>query len=375
MKKTGRAIFLAVAAMLCCTFGTAFAADPEPNSEDDFEFFVNDDFTEITITGYKGTREDVVIPESIQDVPVVRIAQGAFRGKNITSLYVPGVKEIGRYAFADCEDLHIVVILSGIVGDESFRGCGWHYNGGYLWLGSNCTIGKNAFAKSCFTDIEFSSYGSCTLSPRAFSGCRNLKSITLPEGLKVIPNDCFSSCGKLTEVHLPSTLKVIGREAFRDCPIPSVDVPEGVVFAGAFAFFSDAITSLSLPKSLKWVQADLSEGDRGKHAFIYGDNIQSVSIPEGLELCVLDYVAGWANEDDPYELSSTAKGIIGGEAISKSIKLQKQLAAAKTTVFRASTYKSIREDEYMKLREELLKAGLSEEETKTFFAENRWDRQ
>ncbi|MCR5620471.1 MAG: leucine-rich repeat domain-containing protein [Treponema sp.] len=385
MKKTGRAIFLAVAAMLCCTFGTAFAAGAEPNSEDDFEFSVNDDFTEITITKYTGTRTDVVIPASIQDVPVVHIGSNAFSNNNrITSVVIPeGVKEIAdgdagyaRGAFAGCGNLRSVTLPSGIyIGTSAFQHC-WVLE--TVVLGKNSTIGKSAFymmipSRSALKRIDIPE--GCTLRECAFYNCGKLEAVALPEGLKIIPKECFYGCEKLKDVNLPSTLKVIGRCAFWDCPLPSVDVPEGVMYIGDHAFRSDAFTSLSLPKSLKWVQTDLSEGDRGKHAFIYGDNIQSVSIPEGLELCVLDYVAGWANEDDPYELSSTAKGIIGGEAISKSIKLQKQLAAAKTTVFRASTYKSIRENEYMKLHEELLKAGLSEEETTAFFAENRWDRQ
>ena len=123
MKKTGRAIFLAVAAMLCCTFGTAFAAGAEPNSEDDFEFSVNDDFTEITITGYTGTRTDMVIPASIQDVPVVHIGSNAFSNNNrITSVVIPeGVKEIAdrvwqgtKGAFAWCSNLQSVTLPAGI---------------------------------------------------------------------------------------------------------------------------------------------------------------------------------------------------------------------------------------------------------------------
>ena len=61
-----------------------------PNSGDDFEWKINEDFTEITITKYKGRRKDVVIPATIQDVPVVCIGKDAFYDNNITSFSAAG---------------------------------------------------------------------------------------------------------------------------------------------------------------------------------------------------------------------------------------------------------------------------------------------
>lgn len=373
MKKTGRAIFLAVAAMLCCTFGTAFAADPEPNSEDDFEFSVNDDFTEITITGYTGTRTDVVIPASIQDVPVVRIDKRAFQGKSITSLYVPeGVKELAEGpdsgAFFNCDYLQSVTLPAGIyIGEKSFMFCDALET---VVLGENSTIGKQAF-ESCSSLKSIDIPTGCTLRSGAFTCCENLESVVLPEGLKIISNECFYGCRKLADVDFPSTLKAIGSKAFDDCPIPSVDVPEGVIYIGRTAFNSGAITSLSLPKSLKWI------GTKWGEDFICGDNIQAVTVPEGLKLFAIDDCTPYGS--DPREYSSDARKIIQGAAISKSIKLQKQLATIETVVLEETGdgyYNYNNQEKYFRffnhnkeLFDDFLKAGLSEKEAKDFFAD------
>ena len=394
MKKTGRAIFLAVAAMLCCTFGTAFAAGAEPNSEDDFEFSVNDDFTEITITGYTGTRTDMVIPASIQDVPVVHIGSNAFSNNNrITSVVIPeGVKEIAdrvwqgtKGAFAWCSNLQSVTLPAGIyIGEASFSYCRSLET---VVLGENSTIGEEAF-ESCSSLKSIDIPKGCTLRTRAFEKCENLESVVLPEDLKVIPDECFSGCKKLAGVTVPSSLKAIGSEAFYGCPIPSVDVPDGVIYMGAYAFYPEAITSLSLPKSLKWVVSKKYRDEAGhpyhyEEAFIWvGDNIRAITIPEGLKLFVLKRDS-WNSKS--HEYSSDAREIIKGAAIDKSIKLQKQLAALETTVIdacKASGYHTynynnrelslIAFNHNKELFDDLLKAGLSEEEAKTLFYDNNW---
>lgn len=54
----------------------------------------------LTITGYKGAETDVVIPESIMDMPVVGIASNAFSAAKYTSVTVPDcVETIGASAF------------------------------------------------------------------------------------------------------------------------------------------------------------------------------------------------------------------------------------------------------------------------------------
>ena len=46
------------------------------------------------------------------------------------------------------------------------------------------------------------------------SGCSNLESVKIPEGVTEIKANAFNNCQKLTTVNLPSTLKTIGNKAF-----------------------------------------------------------------------------------------------------------------------------------------------------------------
>ena len=295
------------------------AASTEPNSEEDFDWSVNDELTEITITKYKGTREDVVIPATIQDVPVVAIGGRAFNcNSNITSIIIPeGVKRIEGGAFSSCYYLSSFSLPKGIViGGGAFHGCDF----------SSIVIPEGA-----------------TLGAGAYDGCRKLTSVTLPEGLKAIPAECFQECDSLTKINFPSTLKYIGDRAFgegryRDswpgCPLSEVNLPEGLEYLGRYAFDSKAITSVSLPKSLKWVDVhyDYSSGISG---CIFGDNIENITIAEG---CAPKYYDRENYEDRGYSTNETdGRSVIKGSKIEKSIKLQKQLKDLKVGGFNANT--------------------------------------
>ena len=265
----------------------AAAANRGPNSEDDFEWEVNDELTEITIKKYKGQREDVEIPAAIQDVPVTSI--GGFRGKSITSVIIPdSVKVIGYAAFQYCKKLQSVVIpASGtIIGDEAFSGCE---------ALQSVVIPKG-----------------CKLGHVVFASCTSLSSVTLPDDMQVIPAGFFSGCKSLSQIKWPASLKRIDGSAFAGCPFTSVDLPEGLEYLGALAFTGDTITSVSLPKTLKWVEID--GPDFSTNYAILGDNIETITIASGC--APKNY--GRGGEVD-------GRDMIKGAKIDKSKKLKKQL--------------------------------------------------
>ena len=82
------------------------------------------DVTNITITGYTGSGGNVIIPDTIDGLPVTEIAgegynetnNGAFYGcGNVTSVYIPNsVTSIGTNAFSVCWRLTSVTIGSGV---------------------------------------------------------------------------------------------------------------------------------------------------------------------------------------------------------------------------------------------------------------------
>ena len=153
------------------------AAAPEA----DFEVEPADDsFTGIVITKYKGKEQLVVIPATMQGLPVKRIKVSAFDTQNIVAVVIPeGVTYVS--GFNSCKNLSSVVLPSTlkVIGDG------------------------------------------------AFEGCSSLKSIDLPEGLLYIDCYAFHNSG-LTSINLPKSLRVINFAAFTNCnSLAEIQIPAG----------------------------------------------------------------------------------------------------------------------------------------------------
>ena len=180
------------------------------------------------------------------------------------------------------------------------------------------TIGGRAFAYSGLTSIkiptsvvmwepcEYQSYENY-----AFSGCENLTSVELPEGLTSLGNQAFNNTG-LTSVRIPTTIKtwynanpdpnftVIGAgysRVFANCKnLISVELPEGLTSLGGTAFMNTGLTSVKIPSTIKQlpmavfggcrdlVSVELPEGltSIDYQAFMNCENLVSVELPEGL---------------------------------------------------------------------------------------------
>ena len=109
----------------------------------------------------------------------------------------------------------------------------------------------------------------------AFSGCSNLTSVTIPEGVTSIGNYAFYGCSNLTSVTIPESVTNIGSWAFSYCSgLTSVTIPEGVISIGGGAFLGcSGLTSVTIPESVTNI---------GDWAFCGCSGLTSVTIPEGV---------------------------------------------------------------------------------------------
>lgn len=64
-----------------------------------------------------------------------------------------------------------------------------------------------------------------------------VRSVTLPETLKVIGDLAFKNCKNLNTVTLPTFLERLGSECFQESGLVSVTIPENVKAIGSSAFF------------------------------------------------------------------------------------------------------------------------------------------
>jgi hypothetical protein len=74
----------------------------------------------VTITGYTGTNADVVIPSTIDGLPVTAIGDSAFiYCTSLTSVSIPSsVTSIGDHAFGNCISLTSVTIPNSVTNIE-----------------------------------------------------------------------------------------------------------------------------------------------------------------------------------------------------------------------------------------------------------------
>lgn len=133
--------------------GTAKAAP-----ESDFEFKVSEDGTFITLTKYNGNAKNLVIPETIEGVPVEVIDKYAFsKNEKIKSVVIPSsVKVIRNDAFSDCTSLEKVTLPEGLF-----------------------YIASSAFSYTGLTSVTFPK--TLEYLDEAFRGCDNLAEINIPD--------------------------------------------------------------------------------------------------------------------------------------------------------------------------------------------------
>lgn len=71
----------------------------------------------------------------------------------------------------------------------------------------------------------------------AFLNCKNLTSITIPEGITQIGTGAFINCSSLQEIHFPSTITEIENMAFRNCSqLETIFLPASVTTIGTRVF-------------------------------------------------------------------------------------------------------------------------------------------
>lgn len=156
----------------------------------------------VIITGYKGSRTEVVVPEKIGKDTVTAIGEGAF------------------CPFARRATLEIKQAREGITKitlPETIR-----------------IIGEGAFW-----------------------ACRELVSVNIPDGVKVINENTFAECLKLEKIVIPNSVKYIERRAFFVCKsLRFIEIPEGVELINESAFaLCKELMAIVLPSSLKQISS------------------------------------------------------------------------------------------------------------------------
>ena len=149
---------------------------------------------------------EITIPDGVTDIPA-----DILRGRNgITAVILPDtLLSVGKGAFAGCEGIESITLP--FVGEKADGSGATHF--GYIF-GANSDSYNSQYVPSSLVRVTLTGDA---LYAYAFYGCDHIESVTLPEGLTVIPQSAFNGCTALSSVNIPTSVTEIGDDAFSSC--------------------------------------------------------------------------------------------------------------------------------------------------------------
>ena len=183
---------------------------------------------EIIITGLQEDVSDtsIVIPETIDGMPVVEIGPTAFELTSIVGIKIgANIRKIGDEAFYSCEKLSSVIWnhKCDVIPDFCFFGCLNLINFDFSGIEK---IGKYAFEKSGLQKV-FLPENIKIIEEGTFKECSGLRSVTWNCTCDVIPALCFYMCPNLTNFDF-SSIKKVGQYAFVESGLQEVCLQKNI---------------------------------------------------------------------------------------------------------------------------------------------------
>ena len=238
--------------------------------------------TEIGANAFAGcvSLQNFTIPAA-----VTQIGDNAFAGcTGLKNIIVPeGVTKIGASAFEGCTGLETITLPASLteIGAAAFRNC-TALTG--IAIGDNVTaIGDYAFENcTSLATVVFSSGNTIEklgnspyIESAIFRNTKALKSIVLPNSVKVIGANLFEGSG-IESVQLPESLTAISEYAFTGCKnLKNLVVPNSVVAIYDYAFYDcEALTNVTLGSSVESL---------GTAIFVNCTSLESLSIPASVK--------------------------------------------------------------------------------------------
>ena len=153
--------------------------------------------------------------------------------RDITSITIPNnVTSIGNNVFSYCTSLTSITIPNGVtsIGTSAFQNC--------TQLNTVVLNGGGVIGGTNYYDSG------------VFTGCRNLTSVTIGNGVTTLGNKCFDDCSNanFNSIVIPNSVTTIGRYAFQNCSyLSSVTIGNGVTIIDQQAFVNNSrLTSLTI---------------------------------------------------------------------------------------------------------------------------------
>ena len=159
------------------------------------------------------------------------------------------------------------------IGENAFSNC---RNLTSITIPNSVTwIGSGAFAGCSSLTSVIIPNSVTSIEEIAFYRCSSLTSVTIGTSVTSIGVGAFSSCSSLTSVIIPNSVTSIGNQAFYDCSnLTSVYIGNSVITIGPSAFNNcSKLTSINIPNSVTTIWGDAFKGCR---------NLTTITIPNSV---------------------------------------------------------------------------------------------
>ena len=255
----------------------------------------------------------ISIPDS-----VACICENAFeKCTALTSVTIPSnVELIGSGAFADCSNLSNIIFLNAestkIIEANAFKGTKWYNSqpNGVIYIGNMAYTYKGDMPKNTrielkqgTTGMNIGAFSGCknlisisipnsvtTISRDAFYDCTSLENIVLPNTVKRIDTSAFSNCSNMTSISLPNSIEEVGKNVFSNCTkLKSVTIPDEVTSIGEGAFLNcTSLANVTISKKVRYIN---------NSAFMNCINLKSVTVPKSI-VKILNYAMGYYQDTE-----------------------------------------------------------------------------
>ena len=181
----------------------------------------------IMIQKYVGSDEKIIIPDTIDGLPVKIISTNVFEEcKKLTYVRIPEtVTNVSGQSFAECHSLLEIDVdpaneyftsQDGILYDKEKTALIAFPNGisGKFTVPDGIIFIRDAAFMGAYKLTKVNMYNTVTyIGNSAFQCCTALKEIRLSDTLTVLGEKALANCVSLRELHLPGSLQILGQDA------------------------------------------------------------------------------------------------------------------------------------------------------------------
>ena len=171
--------------------------------------------------------------------------------------------------------LALILPATALAYDFEVDGIYYNINGNEVTVTNNGSVYSGSVVIPATVTYDGTTYRVTAIGSSAFSGCRGLTSIVIPNSVTKIGNFAFYSCTRLTSIVIPNSVTSISNEAFYECTgLTSIDIANSVTSIGDKAFsFCYGLTSIIIPNSVTSI---------GSEAFVSCNRLTSIVIPNSV---------------------------------------------------------------------------------------------